>query len=75
LLFAIASLGLSGFPITPTFIGEDLILGHIRENQVLLTVLTASNLIIDGLAIFRIYARLFLGPNPLHSNVTAQWAS
>lgn len=75
LLFAIASLGLSGFPITPTFIGEDLILGHIHENQVILTVLTASNLIIDGLAIFRIYARLFLGPNSLHSNVTAQRAS
>jgi len=75
LLFAVASLGLTGFPITPTFIGEDLILGHIHENQIALTVLIASNLIIDGLAIFRIYARLFLGPNIQHSNVTAQRAS
>ena len=63
LLFMIASMGLSGFPISPTFIGEDLILGHIHHNQYLLTGLTALSLILDGLATFRIYARVFLGPN------------
>ncbi len=41
-VFLIASLGLSGFPITPTFIGEDLILGHIHENQFVLLVLRRS---------------------------------
>ncbi len=62
-VFLIASLGLSGFPITPTFIGEDLILGHIHENQFILLTLTCLSLILDGLAIFRIYSRLFLGPH------------
>lgn len=67
-LFLIACLGISGFPITPTFIGEDLILGHIHEKQIVLTVLTAINLVLDGLAIFRVYARIFLGPHdkPYH---------
>jgi NADH:ubiquinone oxidoreductase subunit 5 (subunit L)/multisubunit Na+/H+ antiporter MnhA subunit len=60
-IFAIACLGLAGFPITPTFIGEDLLLGHIHENQFPLLILIVLNLILDGLVIFRIYARLFLG--------------
>ena len=62
-IFLIVSLGISGFPITPTFIGEDIILGHIHQNQYLMITLTALSLILDGLAIFRIYARLFLGPH------------
>jgi NADH-quinone oxidoreductase subunit L len=61
--FLIACLGIAGFPITPTFIGEDLLLGHIHSNQILLTAITALNFIIDGLAIYRIYARVFLGPH------------
>jgi NADH-quinone oxidoreductase subunit L len=62
-VFLLACLGLSGFPITPTFIGEDLILGHIHEKQIGLTLMTAFNLILVGLAIFRIYARVFSGPH------------
>lgn len=61
IVFVIACLGLAGFPITPTFIGEDLMLGHIHENQFPLLVLVVLNLILDGLVIFRIYSRLFLG--------------
>ncbi len=60
-IFVIACLGLAGFPITPTFIGEDLMLGHINENQFPLLILIVLNLILDGLVIFRIYSRLFLG--------------
>jgi hypothetical protein len=37
-------------------------LGHIHENQYGLTALIATSLIIDGLAVFRMYARIFLGP-------------
>lgn len=62
-LFMLASLGMAGFPITPTFIGEDLILGHVQEHQFGLTLLIALGLILDGLAVYRIYARLFLGPH------------
>jgi NADH:ubiquinone oxidoreductase subunit 5 (subunit L)/multisubunit Na+/H+ antiporter MnhA subunit len=54
---------LAGFPIIPTFIGEDLMLGHIHENQLPLRLLIVLNLILDGLVIFRIYSRVFLGPH------------
>jgi formate hydrogenlyase subunit 3/multisubunit Na+/H+ antiporter MnhD subunit len=73
--FLIACLGLSGFPITPTFIGEDLILGHLHENQIGLTLLISLILILDGLAIYRIYARLFLGPFEKSYNPTAYRSS
>jgi formate hydrogenlyase subunit 3/multisubunit Na+/H+ antiporter MnhD subunit len=63
LLFLLACLGIAGFPITPTFIGEDLIFSHIKENQILLAFFIAMSLIINGLAAIRIYARIFLGPH------------
>lgn len=62
-IFLLVCLGLSGFPITPTFIGEDLIFSHIHEDQLTLASLVALSLIIDGLTSIRIYARVFLGPN------------
>lgn len=62
-LFLLCSLGVSGFPITPTFIGEDLMFSHIHEDQIVLAVLTSLSFIVDGLAIIRIYARVFLGPH------------
>jgi NADH-quinone oxidoreductase subunit L len=62
-LFLLASLGAMGFPMTPTFIGEDLIFTHIHEDQVVLATLVALSFIIDGLAIIRIFARVFLGPH------------
>jgi NADH-quinone oxidoreductase subunit L len=62
-IFLLASLGLVGFPITPTFIGEDLMFSHIKENQLLLAFFASLSFIIDGLAIIRIYARIFLGPH------------
>ncbi len=62
-VFMVAALSLSGFPITPTFIGEDLLLGKIDEHQFALLGFSALSLIMDGLVVFRIYARLFLGPN------------
>jgi NADH:ubiquinone oxidoreductase subunit 5 (subunit L)/multisubunit Na+/H+ antiporter MnhA subunit len=62
-IFLVACLGVAGFPITPTFIGEDLIFTHIHEDQILLASFVALSFIIDGLAIIRIYARVFLGPS------------
>ena len=61
--FLLCCLGVAGFPITPTFIGEDLLFSHIHEDQILLAVFTALSLIVNGLAIIRIYARVFLGPH------------
>jgi NADH:ubiquinone oxidoreductase subunit 4 (subunit M) len=53
----------TGFPISPTFIGEDLIFIHIRENQFALAFFTAASFVIDGISAIRIYARVFLGPH------------
>ena len=64
--FLLCCLGLSGFPISPTFIGEDLVFSHIHANQILLAVFVSASFILDGLAIIRIYARVFLGPH-VHS--------
>jgi formate hydrogenlyase subunit 3/multisubunit Na+/H+ antiporter MnhD subunit len=63
LLFLLCCLGISGFPITPSFIGEDVMFSHVREDQVMLAAFTSLSFIIDGLAIIRIYARVFLGPH------------
>lgn len=63
LLFLLACLGLAGFPITPTFVGEDLIFSHIHENQIALVTFVSLSFILDGLSIIRIYARIFLGPH------------
>ena len=62
-IFLIACLGLAGFPITPAFIGEDLIFSHIHQDQYVLAISTSLSLIIDGLALIRIFARVFFGPH------------
>ncbi|MFN8690386.1 MAG: proton-conducting transporter membrane subunit, partial [Cyclobacteriaceae bacterium] len=63
LAFLLACLGCMGFPISPTFVGEDLIFNHIHEDQIVLAFFTSLSFIVDGLAIVRIYARVFLGPH------------
>lgn len=62
-LFLLCCLAASGFPITPTFIGEDLMFSHIHEDQPLFALSVSLSFIIDGLSIIRIYARVFLGPH------------
>jgi NADH:ubiquinone oxidoreductase subunit 4 (subunit M) len=61
--FFFCCLALSGFPITPTFVGEDLIFGHIHENQIGIAFMISLSFIMDGLALIRIFARVFLGPS------------
>jgi len=61
--FLLCALGVAGFPISPTFVGEDLIFSHIHENQIVLAILTSVSMIVGGIATIRIYARVFLGPH------------
>lgn len=63
LLFFLCALAVTGFPITPSFIGEDVIFAHIHANQIVLAFFVSTSLMIDGLAIIRIYSRIFLGPH------------
>jgi NADH-quinone oxidoreductase subunit L len=61
--FLLACLALSGFPITTTFLGEDLLFTHIHENQILLASLVSLNFVIVGIALMRMYSRIYLGPH------------
>ncbi|NBT59068.1 hypothetical protein EBT16_09825 [bacterium] len=61
-IFLCCCLGLSGFPISPSYLGEDLILHHASEERMWLALLIAFCFIISGISSLRIYSRLFLGP-------------
>lgn len=61
--FLFVCLGLSGFPITSTFVGEDLLFSHIEYDQVFLAFFMALGYVVSGIAAIRMYARIFLGPH------------
>ncbi len=63
LVFLISALALMGFPITLTFIGEDLIFSHIKQHQYLLAFFNSLSFVLGGISLIRVYARLFLGPH------------
>ena len=63
LLFLLACLGLCGFPVTPTFIGVDLMFAHIQADQILLAFFLSMSFVAGGLSVIRLYARVFLGPH------------
>lgn len=61
-LLLLCCLGLMGFPITTTFIGEDLLFTHIEEHQVLLAALVSFNFVLSGISIMRLFSRITMGP-------------
>ncbi len=67
-IFLLACLGLIGFPITTSFIGEDLILSHIHEDDLFLAFCVSISYVMSGISIIRLYARLFLGPHIKHNH-------
>jgi NADH-quinone oxidoreductase subunit L len=74
-IFLIACLGLAGFPITSTFIGEDIMFSHVEYNQVFLAFYLALGFVISGIALIRMYARIFLGPHVKRYHAIAQRSS
>lgn len=60
-IFLLSTLGMAGFPITSTFLGEDLVLTHIDEASPFLALLVSLTFIVSGISVIRIYARVFLG--------------
>lgn len=70
-LFLLCCLGLMGFPITYSFVGEDLIFSHIHSRQLILAFFASSSFVIGGIALIRVYARLFLGPHIKKNHETA----
>ena len=70
-VFLVCALALAGFPLTPTFLGIDLLFTHLHEDQILLTAFTALSFIFIELAVIRIYGRLFMGPTKKHDHPIA----
>lgn len=74
-LFLLTCLGLAGFPITSTFIGEDILFSHIEYDQVFLAFFLALGFVVSGIALIRMYARIFLGPHVKRYHAIAQRSS
>jgi NADH:ubiquinone oxidoreductase subunit 5 (subunit L)/multisubunit Na+/H+ antiporter MnhA subunit len=62
-VFLVCCLGVSGFPVSPTFVGIDLIFTHVDSGQIILLLLLAVNFLFLELSLLRMYVRLFLGPH------------
>ncbi|MFW7378503.1 MAG: proton-conducting transporter membrane subunit [Oligoflexus sp.] len=60
----IAFLVLAAFPISPAFIGEDLLLQHAVGKYIWLAAVITIGFIINGISLARIYTKVCLGPSP-----------
>jgi NADH-quinone oxidoreductase subunit L len=60
-VFLVSCLVALGFPLTPTFIGIDVLFTHIHEKQGVLIAFTALSFVFIELSVLRIYARIFMG--------------
>ena len=74
-VFLLSCLGFVGLPFSPTFIGVDLIFSHIDKNEFGLISITAISFLFIEIAVLRIYARLFLGPNKKQNHPIAYRSS
>ncbi len=61
--FFIVSLCFMAFPITPSFLGQDVILSTIHGGHVLQIVLFGIAYVVSGIAIIRLFAKVFFGPH------------
>jgi NADH:ubiquinone oxidoreductase subunit 5 (subunit L)/multisubunit Na+/H+ antiporter MnhA subunit len=61
LLLFISFLGLVSFPITPAFIGEDLLLYHVSDRHAWIVPLMAFSFVINGIAAAKVFLRLCMG--------------
>jgi NADH:ubiquinone oxidoreductase subunit 5 (subunit L)/multisubunit Na+/H+ antiporter MnhA subunit len=74
LLLFLSFLGLVGFPITPAFIGEDLLLYHASSQHAWIAALIAVSFVVNGIAAARVFLRLCMGrPTEIcnHADITA----
>ncbi|GAB4265701.1 MAG: hypothetical protein Kow0065_16510 [Methylomicrobium sp.] len=60
-LFFLSFLGLTGFPISPAFLGEDLLLAHAGHHAAGFALPIALSFVINGIAAARVYQRLCMG--------------
>lgn len=61
LLLFLSFLGLVGFPITPAFLGEDLLLSHASSQHPWFALPITIAFVVNGIAAARVYLRLCMG--------------
>jgi len=61
LLLFVSFLGLVGFPITPAFLGEDLLLSHASSEHPWFALPITIAFVVNGIAVARVYLRLCMG--------------
>ncbi|MEK7184503.1 MAG: proton-conducting transporter membrane subunit [Patescibacteria group bacterium] len=61
-VFFIASLLFMAFPISPSFLAQDVLLSLIPESQVVHVLLFCLSYVLVGVGIMRLYTKLFFGP-------------
>lgn len=62
-LFFIVSLLFMAFPISPSFLGQDVLLSLLPGDYVLQTVLFCLAYLIMGVSVMRLYIKVFFGPH------------
>jgi hypothetical protein len=69
LLLFLSFLGLVGFPISPAFLGEDLLLSHASSHDPWFALPITIAFVINGIAAARIFQRLCMGrPNEVNTS-------
>lgn len=61
--FFIASLVFMSFPVTPSFLGQDVLLSMISQHNIPLVVLFGVAYLLTGISIMRLYSKVFFGPH------------
>jgi len=61
--FFFVCLSFMAFPITPSFLGQDILLSTIHSDHMLQIVLFGIAYVISGIAIMRLFAKVFFGPH------------
>ena len=68
----VAMLGVSGFPISPTFIGQDILLHHASTGALSLVFVFATTIALNGLTLAHIYSKVCLGDPVLNIKATGR---
>ena len=64
-----------GFPITSAFVGTELLFVGVHQEQIALLVLLVLGVLVNGLSMVRMYARIFLGPHVKSYHASARKTS
>ncbi len=62
-VFFVACLALMVFPITPSFIGEEVLLSLVHTNHGALVAIFAFGYVLSGVCVMRLFAKVFFGPH------------